>query len=81
MKSAIETRINVVLSDEVEYEEELADLGLKDQGADAVMAFWQGPKEKYIMKEDFDVDAVVEFVEVSCEYYKYCSGFEFIFLL
>ena len=64
MKSAIETRVQVVLSDEVEYEEELAELGLKDRGDDAVVAFWQSAKEKYVMMDDFEEDNIIEFVEV-----------------
>ncbi len=74
VQSAIESRVHVVLSDEVEYEEEMAELGIKDRGEDAAVAFWKGPKEKYVMKEDFSVDDVIEFVEVSLSRPFFCLG-------
>lgn len=63
--SAFEGKIQVVMSDEVEYVEELEELGMKDEGVDLVVALWAGKKEKYIMHDDFDEDSLNDFVEVS----------------
>ena len=58
-------RLQIVMSDEVEYVEELGDLGVKDHADDLVIALWVGKKEKYIMSDDFDEDSVNTFIEVS----------------
>lgn len=57
-------KVGVVMSDEVEYVDELGELGLKDRGDDVVVALWAGEKEKYVMKEEFDEDSLIEFIEV-----------------
>jgi hypothetical protein len=61
---AFEGKIQVVMSDEEEYVDELKELGLKDLGDDLVVAIWAGKKEKYTLHEDFDEDSLHEFVEV-----------------
>lgn len=58
-------RLQVVMSDEVEYVDELGELGLKDLGQDIYVSLWAGKKEKYIMDEDFDEDSLIDFTEVS----------------
>ncbi len=52
------------MSDEVEYDEEMAELGLKDGGEEVAVALWGGAKEKYAMKNDFDEDSLTYFIEV-----------------
>ena len=64
MSREFEGKLQIVMSDEVEYAEELGELGLKDYGDDLVVVLWAGKKEKYIMKDDFDEDALASFVEV-----------------
>lgn len=66
MMQSIDVKINIVMSDEVEYMEELGELGLKDQGDEVVVALWGGQTEKYSLKEEFDIDSISEFIEVSC---------------
>lgn len=61
---AFEGKIQVVMSDEVEYIEELVELGLNDRGDDVVIALWAGMKEKYILKEEFDEYSLNDFIEV-----------------
>lgn len=53
------------MCDEVEYMDELGELGLKDLGQDLAVSLWAGKKEKYIMEEDFDEDSLAEFTEVN----------------
>ena len=53
------------MSDEVEYVDELDELGLKDLGQDIYVSLWAGKKEKYVMNEDFDEDSLLDFAEVS----------------
>lgn len=57
-------KIQIVMSDEVEYVEELGELGFNDQADDLVLGLWAGRKEKYIMKDDFDEDSLNDFLEV-----------------
>lgn len=57
-------RLQVVLSDEVEYAEELRELGLADHDNDIVVTLWAGKKEKYVMREDFEEDSLSSFIEV-----------------
>lgn len=52
------------MNDEVEYADELGELGLTDYGDDLVIVLWGGKKEKYIMKDEFDEDSLTNFVEV-----------------
>ena len=52
------------MSDEMEYVEELEEVGMKDQGDDLVIALWAGKKEKYIQRDDFDEDSLSDFIEV-----------------
>ena len=61
---AFEGRIHVVTSDEIEYADELGELGLKDRGEDLEIGLWAGKKEKYVMKDEFDEDSLNEFIEV-----------------
>lgn len=64
---AFKGKIEVVMSDEVEYVEELEELGQKDQGHDMVLALWAGKKEKYVMSDDFDDEGSLnDFIEVRC---------------
>lgn len=58
-------KVAFVMSDEVEYAEELGELGMKDAGDDVVIALWGGPKEKYVLKEDFDDYSLSNFIEVN----------------
>lgn len=57
-------KIQVVVSDEVEYVEELGELGLRDYGEDLVVVLWAGKKDKYVMKEDYEEDSLINFIEV-----------------
>lgn len=61
---AFEGRLQVVMSDEIEYNDELRELGYGDHGDDLVIALWANKKEKYVMKEDFDADSLKYFAEV-----------------
>ncbi len=65
---ALQGKLEVVMSDEVEYIAELDELGLKDLGQDLAVALWSGKKEKYVMKDDFDEDSLNEFTEVKSSY-------------
>ena len=61
---SLKGKLQVVMSDEAEFDDELGELGLRDRGQDLSIALWAGKKEKYIMEEDFDEDSLEEFTEV-----------------
>lgn len=67
--------VQIVMSDEMDYIEELEELGMKDQGNDIVIALWAGKKEKYILHDDFDEDSLTDFIEVSTCVYQ-CANVE-----
>lgn len=64
LAQSLRGKLQVVMSDEVEYVDELDELGLKDLGQDVAVSLWSGKKEKYVMQEDFDEDSLEEFTEV-----------------
>ena len=57
--------MSFAISDEQEFEDELKSLGFDDWGEDVAVAIWASTREKYRMSDEFDVDSLREFIEVS----------------
>ncbi len=58
-------QLTVAMSNEKEYEKELAEMGIADRGDDVSMVMWAGPKEKYLKNEEEDFN---DFIEVKQQY-------------